>query len=107
MPMPTAMYQEHKPADEIEHIAYIGEKHDIVLEQHAQMKSSLDGLSVWAAVKAYKKTSLICFIAAFSASLDGYQSEFGGAVQCRNSPRWRSFTYLAFLISQFERIYRI
>jgi len=44
--------------------------------QHVvQMKSSLDDLSTWQAIKRYKRICIICMLAAFSASLDGYQSE--------------------------------
>lgn len=41
--------------------------------QPVQMKSSLDKLSVWQALKAYKRVSALCMFAAFSASLDGYR----------------------------------
>lgn len=42
--------------------------------QVVQMKSVLDDLSTWQAIKRYKRICTLCMLAAFSASLDGYQS---------------------------------
>lgn len=39
----------------------------------AIMKSSLDRLSVFQAMRVYKRVVLIAMMAAFSASLDGYR----------------------------------
>jgi len=38
-----------------------------------QQIQAFDKLSVWQAAKMYRKIGLVCFMAAFSASLDGYQ----------------------------------
>lgn len=50
------------------------------LVTHAQMKLSLDELPVWQAVRAYKKMCTLCFIAAASAALDGYQINLSGGI---------------------------
>lgn len=66
-----------KPVLDTAHIDQSAMVHDIdnALEknQPVQMKSSLDHLSVWQAALAYKRVTLLCFVAAFSASLDGYR----------------------------------
>ena len=41
-----------------------------------QQIQAFDKLSVWQAAKMYRKIGLVCFMAAFSASLDGYQGMF-------------------------------
>jgi hypothetical protein len=46
-------------------------KHDKDFEP--QQIQAFDKLSVWQAAKLYRKIGLVCFLAAFSASLDGYQ----------------------------------
>jgi hypothetical protein len=53
-------------------------QHEEVLDKHErdlepQQIQAFDKLSVWQAAKLYRKIGLICFLAAFSASLDGYQ----------------------------------
>jgi hypothetical protein len=42
-------------------------------EAPPQLKSGLDDLTTWQAIKTYKRVTVICMLAAFSASLDGYQ----------------------------------
>lgn len=48
--------------------------HALAKGQPVLMKSSLDRMTVWQAAAAYKKTTLLCMAAAFSASLDGYRA---------------------------------
>jgi hypothetical protein len=43
-----------------------------------QLMSHLDTLSVWQAVKVYKRVTLVAMLAAFSASLDGYRESKRG-----------------------------
>lgn len=55
-------------------------QHDEGLDKHErdlepQQMGVFDKLSVWQAAKLYRKIGLVCFLAAFSASLDGYQGE--------------------------------
>jgi hypothetical protein len=42
-------------------------------DSEPQQIQAFDKLSVWQAAKMYRKIGLVCFLAAFSASLDGYQ----------------------------------
>ena len=77
---------EMKTAPDISHIdnAHIVEEIDRALEkgQPVLMKSVLDKVGVWQAVKTYKRVSLICMAAAFSASLDGYRELFQYDYSC-------------------------
>jgi hypothetical protein len=43
-------------------------------QQPVQLTSHLDTLSVWQAVRVYKRVTLVAMVAAFSVSLDGYRS---------------------------------
>jgi len=45
-------------------------------DHEPQQIQAFDKLSVWQAAKMYRKIGLVCFMAAFSASLDGYQGMF-------------------------------
>jgi hypothetical protein len=45
-------------------------------DSEPQQIQAFDKLSVWQAAKMYRKIGLVCFLAAFSASLDGYQGKF-------------------------------
>lgn len=47
---------------------------------HVQLKSSLDNLPIWEALKTYKKISAIALLAAASAALDGYQLNLSGGI---------------------------
>lgn len=49
------------------------EADDVLKGQAVQMMTSLDTLTVWQALRVYKKVAIIAMIAAFSASLDGYR----------------------------------
>lgn len=65
---------------EISHVDNVYDDHDHdelkqTYEAPPQMKSSMDDLTTWQALKTYKRVSVICMLAAFSASLDGYQGE--------------------------------
>lgn len=80
---PFAIMQQHDK-NEIEQIQNVyrpdeGIEKDRELEP-AQIQA-LDKLSVWQAAKVYRKIGLFCFIAAFSASLDGYQGERASRLQ--------------------------
>ena len=44
-------------------------------------KSALDRLSPWRAMLSYKRVSLVCMMAAFSASLDGYREWPAGQIE--------------------------
>lgn len=46
---------------------------DVAKQQPQLMKSGLDHLSPWKAIFVYKRVTLVCLLAAFSASLDGYR----------------------------------
>jgi hypothetical protein len=71
--------QNETEKDDVLHVE--SNRRDIVAEidqalakgQPVLMKSSLDKMSVWQAAMAYKRVSLMCMAAAFSASLDGYR----------------------------------
>ena len=41
--------------------------------QIVQFRSELDDMSVWQAAKYYKRIWILCMLAAFSASLEGYR----------------------------------
>lgn len=43
------------------------------LPHQAIMKSTLDRMSVWQAMRVYKRVVGVAMLAAFSASLDGYR----------------------------------
>lgn len=47
-------------------------RYDVVDDEKLQV-SKFDKLSVWKAAWLYRKIGMFCFLAAFSASLDGYQ----------------------------------
>ncbi|TVY24802.1 General alpha-glucoside permease [Lachnellula hyalina] len=44
------------------------------------MRSKADELSVWQSVRVYKRVGVIAMLAAFSASLDGYQINLNGGI---------------------------
>ncbi|TVY42986.1 Alpha-glucosides permease [Lachnellula occidentalis] len=44
------------------------------------MRSKADDLSVWQSVRIYKRVGVIAMLAAFSASLDGYQINLNGGI---------------------------
>lgn len=46
----------------------------------AVMRTKEDDMSVWQAVKAYKKVTALAMAAAFCASLDGYQISLNGGI---------------------------
>lgn len=58
-----------------EHIQDIDNKERDI---EAPQIQSFDKLSVWQAAKLYKRIGFFCFLAAFSASLDGYQGTSPG-----------------------------
>lgn len=70
--------QDIKPeAVHIDNIDYDGDiNKESIPSPVVQMKSSLDDLSTWQAIKRYKRICAICMMAAFAASLEGYQSAF-------------------------------
>jgi hypothetical protein len=70
--------QDIKPeAVHIDNIDYDGDiTKESIPSPIVQMKSSLDDLSTWQAIKRYKRICSICLLAAFAASLEGYQSAF-------------------------------
>jgi hypothetical protein len=70
--------QDIKPeAVHIDNIDYDGDiNKESIPSPVVQMKSSLDDLSTWQAIKRYKRICTICMMAAFAASLEGYQSAF-------------------------------
>lgn len=41
------------------------------IAQHGQLKSDLDQLPLWTAIKLYRKTVAICLAAGFCAATDG------------------------------------
>jgi len=59
---------------DIQHEDVVDDKHYKDFEP--QQIQAFDKLSVWQAAKMYRKIGLVCFLAAFSASLDGYQGMF-------------------------------
>jgi hypothetical protein len=59
---------------DIQHEDDVDNKHEKDFEP--QQIQAFDKLSVWQAAKMYRKIGLVCFLAAFSASLDGYQGMF-------------------------------
>ena len=70
--------------DQIEHIPD-GDKDD-TMEQgpkptgHVPLKSAADTLTVRQSLFSHKRAAVICMIAAFSASCDGYQGHFNGSI---------------------------
>lgn len=72
--------QQQEDKDVIHHVEAHGQDmveeidHALAKGQPVLMKSSLDRMTVWQAAAAYKKTTLLCMAAAFSASLDGYRA---------------------------------
>lgn len=75
---PTMTDHDHQPisdASDVYHVDLVAEI-DMALEkgQPVVMRSKLARLSVCQAVVTYKKASIICMLAAFSASLDGYRA---------------------------------
>lgn len=61
-----------KPEAHLEiHPVEIEKERDIIPVQ----RLSDDQLSVWQALKLYKRAAAFCFLAALTASLDGYQGE--------------------------------
>ncbi|KAL4746877.1 hypothetical protein BDW72DRAFT_206984 [Aspergillus terricola var. indicus] len=44
------------------------------------MRSELDNLSIWESLRRYKVVTMIAMVAAFSASLDGYQINLNGGI---------------------------
>ena len=59
---------------DIQHEDDVDNKHE--KDSEPQQIQAFDKLSVWQAAKMYRKIGLVCFLAAFSASLDGYQGRF-------------------------------
>ena len=57
--------------DDAKHEMYDGAEKEV--PHPAIMKSSLDRMSVYQAMRVYKKVVGIAMLAAFSASLDGYR----------------------------------
>jgi hypothetical protein len=45
-----------------------------------ELRSRLDNLPVAAALKVYWRLSVLCMLAAFSASCDGFQGHFNGSI---------------------------
>lgn len=66
-----------KPIGDLTHVdnAHMVGEIDRAFErgEPVQMKSTMDRISVWQAVKTYRRVSMICMAAAFSASVDGYR----------------------------------
>ncbi|RSH89198.1 hypothetical protein EHS25_002310 [Saitozyma podzolica] len=81
-----AQPQQQEDKDVIHHVEAHGQDmveeidHALAKGQPVLMKSSLDRMTVWQAAAAYKKTTLLCMAAAFSASLDGYQINLNGSI---------------------------
>lgn len=40
---------------------------------HGQLTTGYEGLGVWETIKTFKVASGVCFLAAFTAAMDGYQ----------------------------------
>lgn len=52
----------------------------IIHESPPALRSKIDNLAVFTALKTYRFTALICMAAAFSASLDGYQGHLNSSI---------------------------
>ena len=69
---------QHVP--DVDHQEGVDDKMDDKLSPVGLQAQSSDRLSVWQAAKMYRKVGLFCFLAAFSASMDGYQGSFHGSI---------------------------
>ena len=57
--------------------------------QDVQLKSNLDNLTIWKAIKVFRKTTMICAVAGFVASTDGKRVSSDMAVLATHEPRTR------------------
>ncbi|OKL61225.1 hypothetical protein UA08_03351 [Talaromyces atroroseus] len=67
----------------IEHVAMAPEETNetgILKGSAPVMRTAEDDLSIWQSVRRYKRASMLAMIAAFSASLDGYQANLNSGV---------------------------
>jgi hypothetical protein len=84
-PLPTDNKNDH------EHIDNFKE------DQHApELRAAVDDLSVWQAVKLYKRASLFCMLAAFSAACDGFQGHFNGSIVANKGQSSCSVRYVIY-----------
>ena len=74
---PVEIYQHPEQKDELDR------QNSVVKEAYHEPLAQVlatDGLSVRQAAWAYRKIGLFCFLAAFTASLDGYQAQLNGSI---------------------------
>ncbi|RQM04955.1 hypothetical protein DH86_00003879 [Scytalidium sp. 3C] len=74
--MPPAKAQDER----VERVITEEEHRGISKGDHALMRSKVDDLSVWESLRRFKLVAGIAMIAAFSASLDGYQINLNGGI---------------------------